>query len=38
MERQAVYHEAMARLEGKRLGGVNQFFIEAFFDKERLVN
>ena len=38
MERQAVYHEAMARLEGERLGGVNQFFIEAFFDKERLVN
>ena len=38
MERQAVYHEAMARLEGEKLGGVNQFFIEAFFDKERLVN
>ena len=38
MERQAVYHEAMARLEGERLGGINQFFIEAFFDKERLVN
>ena len=38
MERHAIYREAEARLEGKRLGGYNQWLIEAFFDKERIVN
>lgn len=38
MERHPVYKEAQARLEGERLGGYNQRMIEAFFDKERLVN
>ena len=38
MEHHPIYHEAQARLEGERLGGYNQWLIEAFFDKERLVN
>ncbi|MCG8438692.1 MAG: oxygenase MpaB family protein [Pseudomonadales bacterium] len=38
MEHHPIYHEAQARLEGKRLGGYNQWLIEAFFDKERIVN
>ncbi|MCG8394085.1 MAG: oxygenase MpaB family protein [Pseudomonadales bacterium] len=38
MEQHAIYHEAEARLEGERLGGYNQRLIEAFFDKERIVN
>lgn len=38
MEHHPIYHEAQARLEGKRLGGYNQWLIEGFFDKERIVN
>lgn len=38
MEYHPIYHEAQARLEGKRLGGYNQWLIEGFFDKERIVN
>ena len=38
LERHPVYHEAQARLDGKRLGGYNQWLIEGFFDKERIVN
>ena len=38
LERNPLYHEASARLEGKRVGAYNQFLIEALLDKERLVN
>ena len=38
LERNPLYHEANARLEGKRVGAYNQFLIEALLDKERLVN
>ena len=38
LERNPLYHEANARLEGERVGGYNQFLIEALLDKERLVN
>ncbi|MED5387339.1 MAG: hypothetical protein VX793_00690, partial [Pseudomonadota bacterium] len=38
LERNPLYHEATARLEGKRVGAYNQFLIEALLDKERLVN
>ena len=38
LERNPLYHEANARLEGKRVGTYNQFLIEALLDKERLVN
>ncbi len=38
MEHHPIYHEAQARLEGERLGGYNQWLIEGFFDKERIVN
>lgn len=38
LERNPLYHEANARLQGKRVGAYNQFLIEALLDKERLVN
>lgn len=38
LEYHPIYKEAEARLEGERLGGYNQWLIEAFFDKERIVN